>query len=41
MFIGSINADLRSILAGLAREAGMSWNRLWSELTKLGYTKGA
>jgi hypothetical protein len=28
-------------ISGLAREAGMSWNRLWSELTKLGYTKGA
>jgi hypothetical protein len=27
-------------IAGLAKEAGMSWNRLWSELTKLGYTKG-
>ena len=28
-------------ISGLAREAGMSWNRLWSELTKLGYTKGS
>jgi hypothetical protein len=28
-------------IAALAREAGMSWNRLWSELTKLGYTKDA
>jgi hypothetical protein len=28
-------------IARLAKEAGMSWNRLWSELTKLGYTKGA
>ncbi len=27
-------------IAGLAKEASMSWNRLWSELTKLGYTKG-
>ncbi len=27
-------------IAGLAKEAGMSWNRLWSELTKLGYKKG-
>jgi hypothetical protein len=27
-------------IAGLAEEAGMSWNRLWSELTKLGYKKG-
>ena len=27
-------------IAGLAREADMSWNRLWSELTKLGYEKG-
>jgi hypothetical protein len=24
-------------IAKLAKEAGMSWNRLWSELTKLGY----
>ncbi len=28
-------------IAGLAKEAGMSWNRLWSELTKLGYKNGA
>ncbi len=28
-------------IARLGKEAGMSWNRLWSELTKLGYTKGA
>jgi hypothetical protein len=27
-------------IARLAEEAGMSWNRLWSELTKLGYKKG-
>ena len=27
-------------IAVLAREVGMSWNRLWSELTKLGYKKG-
>lgn len=27
-------------IAGLAKEAGMSWTRLWSELTKLGYKKG-
>jgi hypothetical protein len=27
-------------IAKLATEAGMSWNRLWSELTKLGYKKG-
>ncbi len=25
----------------LAQEAGMSWNRLWSELTAFGYKKGA
>lgn len=25
----------------LAREVGCSWNRLWSELAKLGYRKGA
>jgi DNA polymerase III delta subunit-like protein len=25
----------------LAKEAGTSWNRLWSELTKLGYKTGA
>ena len=28
-------------ISGLAKAAGTSWNRLWSELTKLGYTKGA
>ena len=28
-------------IAGFSRQPGMSWNRLWSELTKLGYTKGA
>jgi hypothetical protein len=28
-------------LTGLAKEAGYSWNRLWSDLTKLGYKKGA
>jgi DNA polymerase III, delta subunit len=28
-------------ITGLAKEAGTSWNRLWSELTKLGYKKGA
>jgi hypothetical protein len=27
-------------IAKLAKEAGMSWNRLWSELAKLGYKKG-
>jgi hypothetical protein len=27
-------------IAGLAKEAGMSWNRLWSELTALGFKKG-
>jgi hypothetical protein len=27
-------------IAALAKEVGMSWNRLWSELTKLGYKKG-
>jgi hypothetical protein len=27
-------------IAKLAKEAGTSWNRLWSELTKLGYKKG-
>ncbi len=26
-------------IAKLAKEAGMSWNRLWSELTKIGYQK--
>jgi hypothetical protein len=26
-------------IAQLAKEAGMSWNRLWSELTKRGYKK--
>jgi hypothetical protein len=25
----------------LAKEAGTSWNRLWGELTKLGYRKEA
>ncbi len=28
-------------ITGLAKEAGTSWNRLWSELTRLGYKKGA
>jgi hypothetical protein len=28
-------------ITGLAKEAGTSWNRLWSELTALGYKKGA
>ena len=28
-------------ITGLAKEAGTSWNRLWSELTALGYRKGA
>jgi hypothetical protein len=28
-------------IVGLAKEAGMVWNRLHSELTKLGYKKGA